>query len=340
MDACLQVAHSVTEEVTGLDIVHSQIRLAEGASLAELGLKQGLIALNGAAIQCRITSEDPINNFRPQYGRLKVYRIGDGMGIRKDGLAYDGGTVSKHYEPLLSKVISHASNHKLAAQRMLRCLRESKIRGIETNLNFLKKLMTNPTFIDGAVTTSFIEDNLYISETRSSGLKLLRYMAEVKINGAFSPLGVPDAKVWRATPEVPKVDNGAPPDGFKSILDKEGPSAFAKALRQHKGVLITDTTLRDANQSLLATRVRTKDMLRIAPFISQKLNQLRSMENWGGATFHVCMNFLYECPWERLELLRKAIPNVPFQCIFRGSNIFGYSSFPDNVINEFVVYCI
>ncbi|PIO68262.1 biotin carboxylase domain protein [Teladorsagia circumcincta] len=179
---------------------------------------------------------------------MAVYRIGDGMGIRKDGLAYDGGTVSKHYEPLLSKVISHASNHKLAAQKMLRCLRDSKIRGIETNLNFLKKLMTNPTFIDGAVTTSFIEDNLSrlldISETRSSGLKLSRYMAEVKINGAFSPLGVPDAKVWRATPEVPKVDDGVPPEGFKSIFDKKGPSGFAKALRQHKGVLITDTTFR------------------------------------------------------------------------------------------------
>ncbi|KAK6059808.1 biotin carboxylase domain protein, partial [Cooperia oncophora] len=167
------------------------------------------------------------------------------MGIRKDGLAYDGGTVSKHYEPLLSKVISHAANHKLAAQRMLRCLRESKVRGLETNLNFLKKLMTNPTFIDGAVTTSFIEDNLSrlldISAPKSSGLKLLRYMAEVKVNGAFSPLGVPDAKVWRATPQVPKLAGGPTPDGFKSILDKEGPDGFAKALRKHQGVLITDT---------------------------------------------------------------------------------------------------
>ncbi|KAK5970282.1 Precursor of carboxylase pyruvate carboxylase, partial [Trichostrongylus colubriformis] len=339
MDACLQVAHSVTEEVTGIDIVHSQVRLAEGASLAELGLTQDLVKMSGAAIQCRITSEDPAENFRPLHGRLKVYRIGDGLGIRKDGLAYDGGTVSEYYEPLLSKVISHAPNHKMAAQRMLRCLRESRIRGIETNLNFLKRLMTNPTFIDGTVTTSFVEDNLSrlldISATKNRGLKLLRYMAEVKTNGAFSPLGVPDAKVWRAIPEVPEVADGPPPDGFKSILDKEGPSGFAKALRKHEGVLITDTTFRDANQSLLATRIRTKDMLRIAPYVSQNLSELRSMENWGGATFQVCMNFLYECPWERLELLRKAIPNVPFQCIFRGSNIFGYSSFPDNIIKEF-----
>ncbi|WKY10140.1 hypothetical protein Q1695_002468 [Nippostrongylus brasiliensis] len=338
VNACLPAEHALAEEVTGIDIVHAQIRIAEGESLEEMGLTQDSIKLNGAAIQCRINAEDPGNNFQPQSGRLKVYRIGGGMGIRKDSLAYDGEKISPHYEPVLCKVIAHASTHQTAAKRMLRCLRDSKIRGLESNLAFLQNVLADPTFNDGIVTTSFLDDNttlLEMPQTPQTGLKLLRYMAEVKVNGAFSPLGVPDATVWRSKPQVPKVANGTANNGFKNVLQKAGPSGYAKAIRNHQGVLITDTTFRDANQSLLATRVRTHDMLKIAPFISQHLSGLRSIENWGGATFQVCMNFLYECPWERLERLRKAIPNIPFQCIFRGANVFGYSSFPDNAINDF-----
>ncbi|VDL80265.1 unnamed protein product, partial [Nippostrongylus brasiliensis] len=283
VNACLPAEHALAEEVTGIDIVHAQIRIAEGESLEEMGLTQDSIKLNGAAIQCRINAEDPGNNFQPQSGRLKVYRIGGGMGIRKDSLAYDGEKISPHYEPVLCKVIAHASTHQTAAKRMLRCLRDSKIRGLESNLAFLQNVLADPTFNDGIVTTSFLDDNtalLEMPQTPQTGLKLLRYMAEVKAQ--------------------PRTDSKA-----------------------------------DANQSLLATRVRTHDMLKIAPFISQHLSGLRSIENWGGATFQVCMNFLYECPWERLERLRKAIPNIPFQCIFRGANVFGYSSFPDNAINDF-----
>ncbi|KAL6743233.1 hypothetical protein Aduo_016300 [Ancylostoma duodenale] len=338
MSARLQMEHSATEEVTGIDLVNAQIRIAEGVRLSELGLKQENICVKGAAVQCQIQNEDASNFGKPQTGRLKVYRIGGGLGIRKDGFAYDGGKVDNLYEPLLCKVIAHAPTHAEATKRMLRCLRETRIRGIETNVSFLINVLKDPTFIEGAVYTSYIDENPLLTEVvpaRNRGLKLLRYMSEVKVNGSLSPLGVPDAKICRTPPDTPEHKRGAFPKGFKEILDKEGPTGFAKALRNHRGLLITDTSFRDAHQSLLATRVRTKDLLRIAPHIAHHMSGLRSIENWGGATFHVCMNFLYECPWERLEALRKAIPNVPFQCIFRGANAFGYSNFPDNYIREF-----
>ncbi|KAK6759152.1 hypothetical protein RB195_016394 [Necator americanus] len=338
MSPRLQMEHCVTEEVTGIDLVHAQIRLAEGASLVELGLNQENIVLRGAAIQCQITSEDPVDSCKPKSGRLKVYRIGCGLGIRKDEFAYDGGNVSTTYGPLLCKVISHAPTFVEATKRMIRCLRDTRIRGIESNVLYLINILKDPMFTEGVAHTSYIEENPSLAEIippRSRGLKLLRYMSEVKVNGSFSPLGVPNAKIYRTPPDTPQPEGGAPPKGLKQILDSEGPAGFAKALRDHKGLLITDTSFRDAHQSLLATRVRTKDLLRIAPHITHHMSGLRSIENWGGATFHVCMNFLYECPWERLEALRKAIPNVPFQCIFRGANAFGYSNFPDNYINEF-----
>lgn len=335
----LQVEHTVTEQVTGVDLVQSQIRVAEGHSLKDLGLEQSNIGVNGCAIQVRVTTEDPAHDFRPDTGRIEVFRSGEGMGIRLDSAsAFAGAIVSPHYDSLLVKVIAHAPDMTSAAMKLNRALREFRIRGVKTNIPFLLNVITDPTFLKGGVTTQFIDANPQLFEMEPSqnrAGRLLTYLAEVMVNGASTPLPT-DLKPPYTDVKPPPINplEQAPP-GWRDVLLEEGPEGFARAIRNHPGLLITDTTLRDAHQSLLATRVRTYDLVKIAPHVSQNLNGVFSLENWGGATFDVAMRFLHECPWERLRQMREKVPNIPFQMLLRGANAVGYTSYPDNVVKEF-----
>ncbi|KAI1719359.1 carbamoyl-phosphate synthase L chain, ATP binding domain-containing protein [Ditylenchus destructor] len=339
VNARLQVEHTVTEEITGVDLVQAQVRIAEGKSLDDIKLKQENIHIHGSSIQCRVTTEDPARGFQPDSGRIEVYRSGEGMGIRLDSAsAYAGSVISPHYDSLLVKVIAHARNHPNAAAKMIRSLKEFRIRGVKTNIPFLINVLEQPTFVSGSVDTLFIDEHpelFSFTPSQNRAQKLLRYLGEIQVNGPMTPLAtnLPPKNVTPAVPKTPA--DQKPPAGFRDVFVKQGPAAFAKAIRNHPGCLITDTTFRDAHQSLLATRVRTYDLAKIAPFVSHNFSNLYSLENWGGATFDVSMRFLHECPWERLELLRKLIPNIPFQMLLRGANAVGYSSFPDNVIDKF-----
>uniref|UniRef100_A0AAF5CQG3 Pyruvate carboxylase n=1 Tax=Strongyloides stercoralis TaxID=6248 RepID=A0AAF5CQG3_STRER len=334
----LQVEHTVTEEITGVDIVQAQVRLAEGKSLDDIKLHQDTIQVNGSAIQCRLTTEDPAQNFQPDSGRIEVYRSGTGMGIRIDSAsAFQGSVITPDYDSLLVKIIAHARNHPNAVAKMSRALKEFRIRGVKTNIPFLINVLSQPDFVEGSVDTHFIDENphlLKFNPSQNRAQKLLKYLSEVRVNGPLTPLvtGDPPKNV---EPPIPETSNKPLPKGFRDILIKEGPEKFARAIRRNKGCLVTDTTMRDAHQSLLATRVRTYDMLQIAPFVASNFNKFFSLENWAGATFDVSMRFLHECPWERLEKLREAIPNIPFQCLLRGANGVGYSNYPTNVINKF-----
>ncbi|KAL4422522.1 hypothetical protein ABPG75_008719 [Micractinium tetrahymenae] len=344
----IQVEHTVTEEITGVDLVGSQVKIAGGASLADLGLAQqeDVPKPNGVAIQCRVTSEDPERNFQPDSGRITAYRSPGGHGIRLDGAMAAGNTVSQHYDSLLVKVICKAPTFMTAVQKMQRALYEFHIRGVKTNINFLENVLRHPEFLGGAPTTSFIERNpeLFRFHTQSTAdlTHLLEYLAEQLVNGAKHPgaVGAPPAKAAPPPPALPAgADPHVAPSGWKEYLDTHGPEAWAKAVREHRqtrGVLLTDTTLRDAHQSLLATRVRTHDMLKAAPATAHILANAGSLEMWGGATFDVALRFLHECPWRRLELLRERIPNVPFQMLLRGANAVGYTSYPDNAVYAFV----
>lgn len=335
----LQVEHTITEEITNVDLVQSQIRLAEGYSLPELGITQENIQVNGSAIQCRVTTEDPAFDFRPDTGRIEVFRSGEGMGIRLDSAsAFAGAIISPHYDSLLVKVIAHAPDMQAAARKMDRALKEFRIRGVKTNLNFLLNVINNETFLRGKVTTQFIDNNpqlFKLDAGRNRAGKLLYYLADVLVNGPSTPLPTDLRPPHIDVAAPPHPTNQPPPRGWRNILVESGPEAFAKAVREHKGLLLTDTTMRDAHQSLLATRVRTHDLVKVAPFVSHKLSNLFSVENWGGATFDVAMRFLHECPWERLRELRKQIPNIPFQMLLRGANAVGYTSYPDNVVKKF-----
>ncbi|XP_021370630.1 pyruvate carboxylase, mitochondrial-like isoform X2 [Mizuhopecten yessoensis] len=339
VNARLQVEHTVTEEVTGVDLVQSQIKIAEGYTLPELGLQQEDINLHGYAIQCRMTTEDPAKNFQPDTGRIEVFRSGEGMGIRLDGaLGFAGAIISPYYDSLLVKVIAHAWDHSSACAKMLRTLREFRIRGVKTNIPFLLNVVQHQQFLSGSVDTYFIDENpqLFSFEpTQNRAQKLLHYLGQVMVNGAQTPLATSQlpSDIIPSVPDVPFVKS--PPAGWRDVILKEGPEGFAKKVRQHEGLLLMDTTFRDAHQSLLATRVRTHDLKRIAPYVSHRFNNLYSCENWGGATFDVAMRFLHECPWERLATLRKLIPNVPFQMLLRGANAVGYTNYPDNVVYKF-----
>ncbi|CAD6186648.1 unnamed protein product [Caenorhabditis auriculariae] len=339
VNARLQVEHTVTEEITGVDLVQAQIRIAEGKSLDALKLQQEGIHTNGSAIQCRVTTEDPAKGFQPDSGRIEVFRSGEGMGIRLDSAsAFAGSIISPHYDSLMVKVIASARNHPNAAAKMIRALKEFRIRGVKTNIPFLLNVLRQPSFLDASVDTYFIDEHPELFQFKPSqnrAQKLLSYLGEVQVNGPATPLAT-DLKPAHVTPPVPKIRAGSkPPMGLRQVLVKEGPEAFAKAVRKAPGCMITDTTFRDAHQSLLATRVRTYDLAKISPFISHSFPQLFSLENWGGATFDVSMRFLHECPWERLRTLRELIPNIPFQCLLRGANAVGYSNYPDNVIDKF-----
>eukprot|EP01137_Pigoraptor_chileana_P007448 Opistho-2@53073 len=334
----LQVEHTVTEEVTGVDLVQSQIRIAEGASLKSLNLHQENITLRGCAIQCRVTAEDPEKDFRPDIGRLEVFRTGEGMGIRLDGgPAFPGALISPHYDSLLVKVTGKGMSHQQAATKLTRALGEFRIRGVKTNIPFLLNVLKHKAFLEGSITTRFIDSTpelFSFLDSRNRAQKLLQYLANVAVNGPQTPLGT-DQKPSKMIARVPETPKGAIPTGWRKILKEQGPKAFAKAVREHKGVLVTDTTMRDAHQSLLATRVRTTDLARIAPYTAHALAPAYSLENWGGATFDVALNFLRECPWDRLAQLRELVPNIPFQMLLRGANAVGYKSYPDNVVFKY-----
>ncbi|XP_072279167.1 pyruvate carboxylase, mitochondrial isoform X1 [Pyxicephalus adspersus] len=334
----LQVEHTVTEEITDVDLVHAQIHVAEGKSLPELGLKQENIRINGCAIQCRVTTEDPARGFQPDTGRIEVFRSGEGMGIRLDSAsAFQGAVISPHYDSLLVKVIAHGKDQHVAATKMSRALAEFRIRGVKTNIPFLQNVLNNHQFLHGTVDTQFIDENpdlFNLRPVQNRAQKLLHYLGHVMVNGPTTPIPV-KAKPSSVDPVVPPVPISEPPPGFRDILLREGPEGFAKAVRNHRGLLLMDTTFRDAHQSLLATRVRTHDLKKISPFVSHNFSNLFSLENWGGATFDVAMRFLYECPWRRLQELRELIPNIPFQMLLRGANAVGYTNYPDNAVFKF-----
>ncbi|XP_048483196.1 pyruvate carboxylase, mitochondrial isoform X4 [Plutella xylostella] len=343
VNARLQVEHTITEEVTGIDLVQSQIRVAEGMTLPELGLTQDKIKASGFAIQCRVTTEDPANNFQPSTGRIEVFRSGEGMGIRLDSAStYAGAVISPYYDSLLVKVISHAADLPSSAAKMNRALREFRIRGVKTNIPFLLNVLENQKFLNGSVDTYFIDEHpqlFMFKPSQNRAQKLLNYLGQVLVNGPATPLAtsIPPADVKPYIPPVPLVGGQAvkPPRGYKQILEEGGPEAFAKAVRQNKGLLLMDTSFRDAHQSLLATRVRTHDLLAVSPYVAHNFSRLYSLENWGGATFDVALRFLHECPWERLEDMRRLIPNIPFQMLLRGANAVGYTNYPDNVVYKF-----
>ncbi|XP_074087062.1 pyruvate carboxylase, mitochondrial [Macrotis lagotis] len=334
----LQVEHTVTEEITNVDLVHAQIHVAEGRSLPDMGLRQENIRINGCAIQCRVTTEDPARGFQPDTGRIEVFRSGEGMGIRLDNAsAFQGALISPHYDSLLVKVIAHGKDHPTAATKMSRALAEFRVRGVKTNIPFLQNVLNNQQFLAGTVDTQFIDENPELFQMRpvqNRAQKLLHYLGHVMVNGPQTPLAT-KATPSPTDPVIPPVPMGPPPPGFRDILLREGPEGFARAVRNHKGLLLMDTTFRDAHQSLLATRVRTYDLKKIAPFVAHSFNDLFSVENWGGATFDVSMRFLYECPWRRLQELRELIPNIPFQMLLRGANAVGYTNYPDNVVFKF-----
>ncbi|MBZ9767665.1 pyruvate carboxylase [Mesorhizobium sp. CA6] len=338
----IQVEHTVTEQVTGIDIVKAQIHILDGFAI---GTKQsGVpaqkdIRLNGHALQCRITTEDPEHNFIPDYGRITAYREAAGFGIRLDGgTAYSGAVITRFYDPLLEKVTAWAPTPGEAISRMNRALREFRIRGVATNLTFLEAIINHSRFADNSYTTRFIDTTPELFEQvkrQDRATKLLNYLADVSVNGHPETRGRPMPKANAAAPVVPYL-NGHVPDGSKQRLDALGPEKFAAWMRGERQVLVTDTTMRDGHQSLLATRMRTYDIAGIAGTYARALPQLLSLECWGGATFDVAMRFLTEDPWERLSKVREAAPNLLLQMLLRGANGVGYTNYPDNVVQHFV----
>ncbi len=338
----IQVEHTVTEEVTGIDIVRAQILVAEGKSLMEATgvASQYDIQLDGHAIQCRITTEDPANNFIPDYGRITTYRSATGMGIRLDGgTAYSGAVITRYYDSLLEKVTAWAPTPEAAIARMDRALREFRIRGVSTNIAFVENLLKHPTFLSNEYHTKFIDQTPALFDfapRRDRATKILRYIADVSVNGHPETAGRSAPPAETRSPRAPATRTDAPTPGTRQILDQFGPQALADWMADQPHLLITDTTMRDGHQSLLATRMRSIDMIRVAPAYAANLPQLFSVECWGGATFDVAYRFLQECPWQRLRDLRAALPNVLTQMLLRGSNGVGYTNYPDNVVQGFV----
>jgi pyruvate carboxylase len=339
----VQVEHTVTEEVTGIDIVQAQILIAEGKSLAEATGKasQYDIRLNGHALQTRITTEDPQNNFIPDYGRITAYRSATGMGIRLDGgTAYAGGVITRYYDSLLVKVTAWAPTPEKAISRMDRALREFRIRGVSTNIAFVENLLKHPTFLSNQYTTKFIDTTPALfdfKKRRDRGTKVLTYIADITVNGHPETKDRARPAAELKEPRLPAMRARA--DDIvtaKTILDAEGPKAVADWVAAQDRLLLTDTTMRDGHQSLLATRMRSIDMIRVAPVYEANMPQLFSMECWGGATFDVAYRFLQECPWQRLRDLRDKMPNMLTQMLLRGANGVGYTTYPDNVVQGFV----
>ena len=337
----VQVEHTVTEEVTGIDIVQAQILIAEGATLTDATgvAAQQDIRLNGHALQCRVTTEDPLNNFIPDYGRISAYRSATGNGIRLDGgTAYSGGVITRFYDSLLVKVTAHAQTPAQAIARMDRALREFRIRGVATNIEFVINLLKHQTFLDDSYTTRFIDTTpelFAFRKRRDRATKLLIYLADITVNGhpETAGRGAPPARARIPAPPAPQAD---PAPGTRQLLETQGPKAVADWMLDQQRLLITDTAMRDGHQSLLATRMRSIDMLRVAPSYAADLPGLFSVECWGGATFDVAYRFLQECPWQRLRDLRAAMPNLMTQMLLRASNGVGYTNYPDNVVGFFV----
>ena len=338
----VQVEHTVTEEVTGIDIVRAQILLAQGATLAEATGKpsQADITLNGHALQCRVTTEDPQNNFIPDYGRITAYRSATGMGIRLDGgTAYSGAVITRYYDSLLEKVTAWAPTPEAAIARMDRALREFRIRGVSTNIAFVENLLKHPTFLDNTYTTKFIDNTpelFAFSKRRDRATKILTYIADITVNGHPETEGRAKPSEHARTPKIPEFAFEKPTYGTRNLLEEKGAQAVADWMLEQKQLLITDTTMRDGHQSLLATRMRSHDMLNVAESYAHNLPQLFSMEAWGGATFDVAYRFLQECPWQRLRDLRERMPNLMTQMLLRASNGVGYTNYPDNVVQKFV----
>jgi pyruvate carboxylase len=337
----IQVEHTVTEVVTGYDVVRTQLLIAQGYPLSheEIGLgDQSAIKTQGFAIQCRVTTEDPANNFTPDYGRLSAYRSSGGTGIRLDaGTAFSGAVITPFYDSLLVKVTASGIRFADAARRMERCLQEFRIRGVKSNIPFLLNLIDHESFLTGKTTTKFIDETpelFRFASRQDRASKLLKYIADITVNGH------PEIKGKKAPPRLPihlsEVPKSAPPVGTKTKLTELGPDKFAKWVREQKKLFVTDTTMRDAHQSLFATRMRTHDMLRIASRYAHTHSDFFSLEMWGGATFDTTMRFLKESPWDRLEQMRKLVPNVLFQMLLRAANAVGYTNYPDNVVAAFV----
>lgn len=339
----IQVEHTVTEEITGVDLVRSQILIAKGHSLAsqEISLaNQSDIKHSGVAIQCRITTEDPANEFKPDYGRLIAYRSPGGFGIRLDGgSAYTGAQIPPYFDSLLVKITSHGRTLRDAAERMDRALREFRVRGVKTNIGFLENVVSHPKFLSGDTNVGFISNYpelLKIDWGQDRATRTLRFLADTIVNGNSDVKQKDSTRTFRLPP-VPVFDKNVKyPEGSKDLLKKLGRNKFLGWIKKEKSIHYTDTTLRDAHQSLLATRVRTKDMIKIAESFARNNPQVFSMEVWGGATFDVALRFLHECPWDRLRLLREAVPNILFQMLLRGSNLVGYSAYPNNLIEKFI----
>ena len=338
----IQVEHTVTEMVSGIDLVRCQIQVAQGLELhgAEINLPpQHAIPLYGFALQCRITTEDPANGFVPDYGRLSTYRSPAGFGIRLDGgSAYGGAVITPYYDSLLVKTTAWGREFRHACQRMDRSLREFRVRGVKTNIPFLENVVNHADFQAGNVTTRWLEETPALFKfvpRRDRATRLLAYLADTIVNGNPTVAGKP-APVQFRTPPIPKHDPAEPPAGTRQLLQQLGPEGLAEWAGKQRRLLLTDTTFRDAHQSLLATRVRTYDMMAIANFVAHRLHDLFSLEMWGGATFDVTMRFLHEDPFVRLRRLREAIPNICFQMLLRASNAVGYTAYPDNVVAEFI----
>jgi pyruvate carboxylase len=339
----IQVEHTCTEEVTGVDLIRSQILVAQGRTLADplIGLpSQEKIRTNGYAIQCRVTTEDPLNKFLPDYGRLSHYRSSGGPGVRLDaGTAFSGAVVTPYYDSLLVKVITSGREFKEAAGRMERCLQEFRIRGVKTNIPFLINLVTHDKFLAGQCTTRFLDETpelFQFQPRKDRASKLFNYLAETIVNGNATVKGKLTA-VRRDAAPVPALDHKQPlPKGTKDLLNELGPEKFSQWVLKQDRLLLTDTTMRDAHQSLLATRLRTYDMLAIAEHYARNHADLFSVEMWGGATFDTAMRYLRECPWQRLADLRAKMPNILTQMLLRASNALGYANYPDNLVKSFV----
>jgi len=336
MNPRIQVEHTVTEEVTDVDLVQAQFRIAAGERLAELGLTQDRIQVRGTALQCRVTTEDPANGFRPDTGMITSYRSPGGAGIRLDGgSVYAGASISPHFDSMLVKLICRGPDFTSAVSRARRALAEFRVRGVRTNIAFLQAVLADPDFIAGGAPTSFIDDRPQLVHTQPSadrGGKLLSWLADVTVN---APYGRPQPAASPAL-KLPPLESGPLPTGWRQRLLDAGPEGFAAGLRAAGPVAVTDTTFRDAHQSLLATRVRTHDLLQVAPHLARTTPQLLSVECWGGATYDVALRFLAEDPWERLAALREAMPNLCLQMLLRGRNTVGYTPYPTEVTDAFV----
>jgi pyruvate carboxylase len=344
----IQVEHTVTEEVTGVDIVKAQILISEGGHIGRIAGEgasgvpdQDDIRLDGHALQCRVTTEDPENGFTPDYGRVTAYRSPAGFGLRLDGgTAYTDAVITPFYDSLLVKVTAWAPTAQEAIQRMDRALREFRIRGLATNLQFMENVINHPAFAAGQVTTTFIDrtpELFHFTKRRDRATRLLRYLAEVVVNGNPEVKGRAQPALPLPRPVLGRLPEARqPPEGSRDLLKRLGPQGFSQWMSSQQRVLVTDTTLRDAHQSLFATRMRTADMLPVAAHYAQRLPNLFSLECWGGATFDVALRFLKEDPWERLAALRERVPNILLQMLLRGSNAVGYTSYADNVVRHFV----